>query len=201
MNALASSRLGLLRLSRPSKSTIDTELARHSAAKLSYQLEGATRGPLPTGWRHDDRSIEVGRGPAAWERARTALEAWSQFDLPWVKFHGTPPLQVGQTVAFASRQLGVWTLNMCRIVYVFDEDEPDSARYGFAYGTLDNHAVAGEELFELTWDKTTDRVSFRIAKFSRPAHPLVWLAGPLATRIQERFTENALARLAAAART
>ena len=104
-------------------------------------------------------------------------------------------------VAFASRQLGVWTLNMCRIVYVFDENEPDSARYGFAYGTLDNHAVAGEELFELTWDKITDRVSFRIAKFSRPAHPLVWLAGPLATRIQERFTENALARLAAVART
>ena len=77
MNALASSRPGLLRLSRPSKSTIDTELARHSAAKLSYQLEGATRGPLPMGWRHDDRSIEVGRGPAAWERARTALEAAS----------------------------------------------------------------------------------------------------------------------------
>jgi uncharacterized protein (UPF0548 family) len=187
--------LGLLRLSCPSEDAVDGELTRHEADALSYSIAGATRGPLPEGWRHDDQHRELGSGADTWARAQQALDRWTQFDLPWVRFHGQPPIVEGQTVAFASRQLGVWTLNMCRIVYVVNEDGPDSARYGFAYGTLANHAVAGEELFELHWDKNTDVVTFRIAKFSRPAHPLVWLAGPLATCIQEQFTVDALARM------
>ena len=42
----------------------------------------------------------------------------------------------------------------------------------------------------------TGAVRFAIDKFSRPANPLVWLAGPVATRLQRKFSEEAVARLA-----
>jgi phosphatidylserine/phosphatidylglycerophosphate/cardiolipin synthase-like enzyme len=51
-------------------------------------------------------------------------------------------------------------VNLCRVVYVIDEPDGPIARFGFAYGTLPGHAVAGEELFLATWDRATDEVRF-----------------------------------------
>ena len=116
------------------------------------------------------------------------------FDLGWVFMPPQPPPSVGLTVGFASTQFGVWTINTCRVVYVVDEDGP-IARAGFAYGTLAPHAVAGEERFVAEWDRSTDVVRFGISKFSRPAGPIVALAGPFATSVQRRFTADALARI------
>ena len=72
-------------------------------------------------------------------------------------------------------------------------------RFGFAYGTVGNHVVKGEERFVV--DRAGDgSVRFSIAKFSRPAHPLVRLAGPVSRRLQRRFSVDALARMTRAAR-
>ena len=43
-----------------------------------------------------------------------------------------------------------------------------AGRFGFAYGTLTNHAEAGEELFEVWLDARTDQVMYRIRAISRP---------------------------------
>ena len=196
MSELVAPRRAFLRLARPSEASIEAELRANTGTGYSYTEQGGTRGDLPEGWRHDDRSVELGRGEGVWLRARDALDRWVQFDLGWVRLHEPPPIEEGTVVAFTSRQLGLWTLNLCRIVYVVDDDRAEGRSYGFAYGTLANHAVAGEELFLLRQD-ADGAVTFRIAKFSRPAHPLVWLSGPLATHIQERFTRDALARMKA----
>ncbi|MFT4626226.1 MAG: hypothetical protein ACI8PZ_004903 [Myxococcota bacterium] len=184
----------LLQLSRPMPATVATLVQQHHASPLSYDLEGGTRGTLPVGWRHDDRSVPLGDGDV-WGRAREALDRWVQFDLGWVRMEVPAPLEAGNVVAFASRQLGLWAINLCRIVYVVDRDDAAEAVYGFAYGTLESHAVSGEELFMLRHDKAADEVRFRIAKFSRLSHPLVRLAAPLAHHLQDRFTTHALERM------
>ena len=47
-------------------------------------------------------------------------------------------------MAVLARSLGLWWLNACRIVCVIDEDRPVTG-FGFAYGTLPDHAESGEE--------------------------------------------------------
>jgi uncharacterized protein (UPF0548 family) len=115
------------------------------------------------------------------------------FQLPWVRLRMPDgPPEPGRIVAFASRQWGVWAVNVCRVVYVVDDDDGTVARYGFGYGTVRPHAVAGEERFIVTWDRRSDEVSFGIWKFSRPAHLLVRWAGPLGRMVQRRFDRHAL---------
>jgi uncharacterized protein (UPF0548 family) len=171
--------------------------AVEAGGPLSYAEVGATEGPLPAGYHHDAQQISLGRGAETFARARAAIRAWKPFDLPWVHLHRPDaPIAVGEVVAFSSRQLGLWAANVCRIVEVVDDDR----RYGFAYGTLAGHVVAGEERFLVAWDPHTDEVTFEIRKFSRAAHPLVTLAGPVARWVQRRFTRDALAAVARAVR-
>lgn len=186
------------RFDQPGPDEFDRAIRELETTPYSYEEVGSTAHTLPMGWAHDDVGTRLGEGEEIWERARDALRNWSHFDLTWVRFAdpGTP-IAEGQTVAFASNTLGLWTLNVCRIVYVVDEDDGERARFGFAYGTLDGHVVRGEELFLLTWDHASDCVEFRITKFSRPNHPLVKLFSPVARAIQHRFSQDALERLKA----
>ena len=66
-----------------------------------------------------------------------------------------------------ARRFGLWWLSACRIVYVVDEAEPIS-RFGFAYGTLPDHAGTGEERFLVEWDRQSGEVWYEILAFSRP---------------------------------
>lgn len=168
------------------------------AQPLSYTEVGGTEsGERPPWWFHRE-DVVVGRGQDCFERAADAVARWVPFDLAWVDLlcPQAPP-ELGQTVAFASRQFGVWALNVCRVVYVVDE-RPENGpwRMGFGYGTIASHAVQGEERFIAIWDRNTDEVRFEIAKFSRPRHVLVRAAGPLTWWIQTRFTQDALQRVA-----
>ena len=46
-------------------------------------------------------------------------------------------------MAVVARQFGMWWLSACRIIYIMDEEGPVS-RFGFAYGTLPDHAGTGK---------------------------------------------------------
>lgn len=166
----------------------------------SYEHVGATASSPPAGWTVDEEEAEIGHGATTFLRAREAIRGWRMFDLPWLHLLSRPEPAPGAEVAFASHQLGLWSLNRCRVVYVLDEDGPEEARFGFAYGTLAEHAVAGEERFLATWDKRTDVVRFGIFKFSRLRHPLVRLVAPVARYLQRRFTTEAIGALAQAVR-
>ncbi len=74
------------------------------------------------------------------------------------------PFAVNQNVAVLAHHLGCYWLNACRIVYVIDEDTP-MKRFGFAYGTLDDHAASGEERFLVEWNRASDDVSYELAGF------------------------------------
>ena len=73
-----------------------------------------------------------------------------------------------------ARHFGFWSLNACRIVYTIDEEGP-VVRFGFAYGTLPDHAEQGEERFSVEWHHEDGTVWYDILAFSRPNHPLASL--------------------------
>ena len=193
----ATTHVPLFYLFQPDSERIEAALRAGSAHPLSYEGVGGTETGIRPDWWFHARDIELGHGKDTFLRARAALDAWTQFDLPWVKLHNRGvPLREGEMVAFSSRQFGIWALNVCRIVYTLDESPPDGPhRYGFGYGTLESHAVQGEERFLVEWDPSDDSVRFEIAKFSRPCHPLVRVARPLTWWVQTRFTQDALQRM------
>src|SRR5437773_1945486 len=75
--------------------------------------------------------------------------------------------------------------------YVIDEDGP-VRRYGFAYGTLPDHADRGEERFTVEWDRRSDLISYDILSFSRSGSLIRQAAYPAARRLQRRFLRNSL---------
>ncbi|MCB9673904.1 MAG: DUF1990 domain-containing protein [Alphaproteobacteria bacterium] len=158
------------------------------AAPFSYPDVGATRGELPAGWEPDAHTVKLG-GPEAFDQAVEALTGWVMFDLPWVRMSPESGQRPGDLVTFASHQLGVWMLHGCRTVYRIDE--PD--RVGFGYGTLEGHAVAGEEQFLVT--RTADATLYSVRKFSRVAHPLARLVPAVARGLQRRFSEESAERM------
>lgn len=191
----------LFRFGEPAATEMRAYVERHGAADLTYTDIGATRATLPLGWDHDEVSAEIGRGATEAARAEAGFRRWAMFDLGWVRpYRHDVPLVEGELVAFAARIFGLWTINLCRIVYVVDEDDGVVRRLGFAYGTLPSHGIAGEEQFLLTWDRSTDRVTFGLRKFSRFQHPLVRIGGWFTRRFQQRFNSDVIARMAEVAR-
>lgn len=102
------------------------------------------------------------------------------------------PIETGKTVAVLARVFGLWTLNACRIVYVVDE-AGSVTKFGFAYGTLPEHAESGEERFTIEWNQQDDSVWYDILAFSRPNQLLVWLGYLVVRRLQERFRRDSTA--------
>jgi uncharacterized protein (UPF0548 family) len=86
---------------------------------------------------------------------------------------------------------GLWWLNACRVVYVVEEAD----RFGFAYGTLPDHAGSGEERFLVEWDQATGLVWYDVLAFSRPRHVLARLGYPWTRRVQKRFGRDSAAAM------
>jgi uncharacterized protein (UPF0548 family) len=187
-------------LRRPGSRTIQNFLAFQSRLGFSYTAVGATSTGPPAGYVVDHTRVGLGRGEQVFARAKGALERWGQFDLGWVEVWppGTP-LRDGEVVAVMSRQFGLWWLSACRIVSVVIEEEQEPvARFGFAYGTLPDHAGTGEERFLIEWDRHSDEVCYDILAFSRPRWLVARLGYPYMRRLQKRFgRESAAAMLRA----
>jgi uncharacterized protein (UPF0548 family) len=172
---------------RPTDAAIRAFLTDQGRLELTYSAVGATGQTPPAGYVVDHTRTKLGEGEAVFRAARTALERWQQFRLDWLE--ATPedtPIKEGQVVGILARSVGLWWLNACRIVVVLDEDGPVK-RFGFAYGTLPDHAGSGEERFLVEWDRADDGVWYDILAFSRPRHVLARLGYPWVRRVQKRF--------------
>jgi len=184
---------------RPSQETIDRFLRDSQDLPLSY-------GPI--GIVSDERqrpnlyeiAVVLGRGRTDFERARAALLAWQQFDIGWVEtFPRGAPVAIGTPIAVLIRHLGFWSLNGCRVVYNVGRPD-DGTWFGFAYGTLTNHAEAGEELFELFVEPTTQNVVYRIRATSWPQATLARVGQPIVRVLQARFRRHSAAAMQRATR-
>jgi uncharacterized protein (UPF0548 family) len=134
-----------------------------------------------------------------WDRAILALRAWKMFDIPWVQLcWPSTSIAVGENVAVIARRLDCHWLNACRVVYVVNENAGAVKRFGFAYGTLEDHAESGEERFLLEWDGDSNEVWYDLLAFSRPNQFLARVGYPFARRLQKRFAaESKLAMVRA----
>jgi len=170
-------------------------VASQSEFSFTYTAVGATMTVPPAGYTVDHTRIKLGEGQEVFTRAKAALLRWEQFRLGWVEaWSPNPRIQKGDVAAVVARQLGVWWLNACRIVYLIDEEEP-LHRFGFAYGTLPDHAETGEERFLVEWDRESGEVWYDILAFSRPHLLLARLGYPYMRWVQKRFARESAAAM------
>ncbi len=184
-------------LSRPTEADLEDLFARMAGANLTYTGPSATAGdPHLSGYRYGEYETGLGTGDAVWARAKDALRHWDEHHHAGAAVAPVDaPLAVGTDVIVTLKLGPAFVLAPCRIVAV--ADEPD--RFGFAYVTLPGHPEDGEEAFHL--ERSPDgRAVFRVQVVSRPALPLLRLAGPLTALSQRAVARRYLAgvRLAVA---
>jgi uncharacterized protein (UPF0548 family) len=190
----------MLSIWRPSRERIDSFRREQNEGPLSYAAVGATRGEPPPGFDVDHHRVQLGEGAATFARARAALRAWQMFRLGWVEpCWPDTPIEPGAAVAVLAHLFGLWGLNACRIVYTIDETGPVE-KFGFAYGTLQDHIESGEERFTVEWNHADDSVWYDLLAFSRPHHWTARLGYFLVRRVQKRFARDSLAAMLRAVR-
>ena len=177
---------------KPTALAIDHFRQSQAGLDFTYSAVGATRDTPPSGFVVDHTREQIGVGETTFRRAQEALRNWQQLELGWVST-GTPPpaVEKGETVSVLARVCGLWSLNACRIVYVIQQQAPWPS-FGYAYGTLPDHAEAGEERFLVEWTPSDDAVYYDILAFSRPQHLLAQLGYPIARRFQRRFARESM---------
>ena len=182
-------------LRKPSDASVREFLAAQSKLDFTYTAVGATASLPPAGYLVNHTRIKLGEGEEVFTKAKAALGRWEQFRLGWVEaWPPETPIQTGEVVAVVARRVGLWWLSACRIVYVVDE--PGSvSRYGFAYGTLPDHAGSGEERFLVEWDRASGEVWYDILAFSRPHWLLTRLGNRCLRRLQKRFGRESAAAM------
>jgi len=175
------------------RATSIASVERSRALPLSYAPIGLA-GENRAGYSVDEE-IAIGHGAADFARARAALQAWKHFELGWVElFPRRPSVEAGTVVAILIRHLGLWSLNGARIVYTVGAADGGN-RFGFAYGTLTNHAESGEELFEVLIDPARGDVTYRIRAVSRPRAVLARIGRPVVHRLQAHFRRGSAAAM------
>lgn len=153
-------------------------------------VEGLEAGKV-RGFAHDDSHSKPGRGERDFAAARQALRRWAQFDLGWVFVKGTPEIAPGETVAVTAHTMGLWSVNVSRIV----ETVETPLKFGFLYATTAMHVEEGQERFVVEMDAVSGDVSYRIEALSRPRQALVRAAYPLARAMQHRFARESHERM------
>jgi uncharacterized protein (UPF0548 family) len=183
---------------RPSDAELSQIAANVADAPYTYDEVAATAHPdqLPEGYHRVHAARVVGAGAEAFAAAVDGVRRWQLHRRQGYRVApGDPPVEVGTVVAVDVPLAALHVIATCRIAWVVDE--PD--RFGFGYGTLPIHPESGEEAFVVERDPhdAAGTVRLVINAFSRPRHPLVRLAGPMARRQQARATQGYLDALVA----
>lgn len=185
-------------LQQPAAAKIESFLTAQQDASFSYAPVGLTQNPPAKGYNVDHTRVRLGSGEAVFQTAIAALQGWKMFDFAWLQLYpATTPIKREAVVAVVVSHLGCWSMNACRIVYIVESSDEHCARYGFAYGTLRDHAERGEERFMIEWDKREDAVWYDILAVSKPGL-LASLGYWYARRLQQRFARDSAQAMAQA---
>lgn len=185
----------MLSLRKPSREVIRLFLLEQGKMNFTYSATGHTFGTPPSGYIIDHTRAKLGQGANTFDAAKAALCRWEQFRLGWLEAGPEEtPIEEGRSIAVIAKAIGLWWLNACRIISVVDEDGP-IRRFGFAYGTLPEHAGTGEERFLIEWDHSDDSVWYDILAFSRPRHILAKIGYPFVRLTQKRFGRESSAAM------
>ena len=179
----------MLMFRQPTAEQIAAFLQQQNSLDFSYREVGATASSLPAGYFVSHTRVQLGTGNSVFDAAARAINEWRQFQLGWVTaLPADTPIRKGNAIAVIAHALGIWCLNACRIVHVIEENNPQR-KFGFAYGTLPDHAATGEERFLVEMD-AAENVWYDIFAFSKPRHPLAKVGLPLFRQSQRRFARQ-----------
>ena len=185
-------------LRKPDDLLIERFLFAQKNEPYSYPEVGASVGKPPTGYNVDHNRLLLGHGHDTYFRAVDAVRSWKMFDFPWLKLcWPDTTVEVGSTVGVLIEHLGFWSLNVTRVVYLIEETG-EIERYGFAYGTLTDHAESGEERFSVEYHRSDSSVWYDLFAFSRPRHVLARLGYPISRLMQKRFATASKAAMSRA---
>lgn len=147
---------------------------------------------LPFGFARDISRSHLGVGAAAFAAARTAFTRWVTFDIGWVRVaNPEAPIAADQVVAVEAHTLGLWTLNLSRIVETIDSP----TRFGFLYATTAMHVEEGEERFVVELDPANGDVWYEVEAISRPRTLLARIGLPITRAFQHRFAWDSHRRM------
>lgn len=186
----------MLLLQRPKDDLINATITAQRDAGLTYDFVGWTaRSAAPAGFAVQQWTSVIGKGGRAFERAKDAVRQYRMLNIGWLQRIGpAEPIAPNSIICMLARQMGLYSLNVSRIVYV---DDQSAGRFGFGYGTLPEYALIGEERVTVEWDTVSENVTFEIFSFSRPSSMLMSVGSPLLRRAQRRFCVDASAAMRA----
>eukprot|EP01098_Paradermamoeba_levis_P015328 TRINITY_DN7718_c0_g1_i1.p1 TRINITY_DN7718_c0_g1~~TRINITY_DN7718_c0_g1_i1.p1 ORF type:complete len:143 (+),score=25.65 TRINITY_DN7718_c0_g1_i1:85-513(+) len=134
---------------KPSENWLNEFLHEQKSVPLSYPEVNSTWGRGVENLEHlrpkydlDCSRIKLGTGKQCFDAAIQALHQWKMHEDTWIEiFFRDTPIQEGNTIGILVSQLGFYTLNVCKILYIVDETDSSQKkmRYGFAYGTTPTH--------------------------------------------------------------
>ena len=198
-------RLGALRdilrlmfsLRRPAQSWIlaQLEIAKHLPGGFGVAYDEQA-GPedlyVPKGYAHDHTRTQIGHGRMAFEAACAAFRQWRQFDLGSTRVANPDAvIEPDEIIAVETHTLGLWSVNLSRILHTIDE--PD--RFGWIYGTTPLHVERGEERFLLEFYPVSGEVYYDLTAVSQPAYWMAQLAYPYTRSQQHRFARDSHRRM------
>lgn len=189
--------------SYPSQIVLDQFLTKMQNAPFSYSEIGHTKmgndlnikntinDLALSNYTIDYNHAYIGEGTEVWGKARLFLKQWKHFPPSFTKIYSnTKSIKEGTIVAVMIKILGLWCCNSAKIVYVIDQ--PNC--FGFAYGTLLEHAEKGEEAFWISRD-ATGKITYHLKAFSKPKFWAAKLAYPLTRKYQRKFAKESLQQM------
>jgi uncharacterized protein (UPF0548 family) len=185
-------------LARPSAAAIEKQIAAAGGLPcvapriLSLDKKENPHLRLPYGFSRDLSQSCPGHGDAAFAAAKLAFARWAMFDLGWARVaNPEASMKPGQIVAVEIHSLGLWSLNLSRVVEVVDTP----TRFGLVYSTTQMHVEEGEELFLLEFNPETGELTYQLEAVSRPRNPLSRLGFPISRAFQHRFARDSHQRM------
>jgi uncharacterized protein (UPF0548 family) len=189
-------------LIKPSHKKIIEFLHSQEGKHFTYPEVGFTKsGPLlpdhqlSKHYRLVHHRFHLGQGEKLYENAKAAFLRWDMFSLGWVSVHQpNTPMVPESLVAIVSHVIGVWSINVCRIIYILDDDG-EIVRFGFGYGTLPGHAIRGEERMTVEFNRKSGAVHFEISSFSTESQLIAKISSFHLRSLQDRFAREAGSRM------
>jgi uncharacterized protein (UPF0548 family) len=183
-------------LRRPSEAAIQQRIESFAglpfAAPQFLSVKEGNKPASPGNFSHDRSGSRLGYGESIFSTAKRAFAKWQMFDLGWVRVANiAAPITSGQLVVVEVHSLGLWSLNISRILETVDSP----TRFGFLYSPTTQHVEQGEETFILHFDPATNEVRYEVEAFSRPRHFLAKLGYPVTRSFQHRFARDTHRRM------
>jgi uncharacterized protein (UPF0548 family) len=178
----------MILLCKPSFEKLQNRVVQARETSFTYESVGATREDrCPNGFRPHRFQRQIGVGEHDFQLACQSLKMLSPLNQGWISTFPTEiPLEEGALITTVIRTFAAWIVHVGKVIYVLDENG-DRPTFSFAYGTLPEYSMRGEERISVTWDRETNSVIYEVYAFVQPLHALAFIGAPYVSHLRTKF--------------